>query len=80
MDLIASLCNIYDTSEDEVKKRMEEGNTLITEILKKNPCLASESKSENLENIFPGLFENFLTCSMNFYYALLCHLLTIFSK
>lgn len=56
VDLLASLCNIYDTSEEELKKRMEEANSLIAEILKKKPCSASECKSENLENINPGSF------------------------
>lgn len=60
VDLLASLCNNYDTSEDEIKIRMEEANSLIAEILKKKPRLASECKSENLENINTGSFENFL--------------------
>ncbi|XP_031262887.1 retinoblastoma-related protein [Pistacia vera] len=63
VDLVASLCNIYDTSEDDLKKTMEKTNSLISDILKKEPCLASECKSENLENIDPdGLiyFENLM--------------------
>ncbi|PON58464.1 Retinoblastoma-related protein [Parasponia andersonii] len=68
VDLLASLCNIFDTSEDELKKSMEEANTLIIAILKKKPCLASESKNENLENIFPdGLtyFEDLMDTSFS---------------
>lgn len=49
-DLIASLCNIYNTSEDEMRKTMEKANHLIADILKKKPCLASECDTENLEN------------------------------
>ncbi|KAK9139806.1 hypothetical protein Scep_009487 [Stephania cephalantha] len=51
VDLLASLCNIYDTSEDELRKTMEKANGLIVEILKKKPCSASEIKTENLNNI-----------------------------
>ncbi|KAJ7982383.1 Retinoblastoma-related protein [Quillaja saponaria] len=51
VDLIASLCNIYDTSEDELRKTMEKTNNIIADIFKKKPCLASECESENLENI-----------------------------
>ncbi|KAK4402561.1 Retinoblastoma-related protein [Sesamum angolense] len=50
-DLLASLCNMYETSEDELRKTLEEANNLIADILKKKPCLASEDKHENLENI-----------------------------
>lgn len=56
MDLLASLCNIYSTSEDELKKTMETTNFLIADILKKQPRLASERKSETLEHINPGSF------------------------
>ncbi|EYU26041.1 hypothetical protein ABFS82_11G082100 [Erythranthe guttata] len=51
VDLLASLCNMYETSEDELKKTMEKANSLIADILSKKPCLASERKPENLENI-----------------------------
>lgn len=54
MDLLASLCDIYETSEDEVRKTMEQTNKVIVDILKKKPCLASECKSENLASIDPG--------------------------
>ncbi|KAL8519914.1 hypothetical protein ACS0TY_010739 [Phlomoides rotata] len=50
-DLLASLCHMYGTSEDELKKTYKEANNLITDILKKKPCLASEHKHENLENV-----------------------------
>ncbi|XP_010557914.1 PREDICTED: retinoblastoma-related protein 1-like isoform X2 [Tarenaya hassleriana] len=63
IDLLASLCNIYDTSEDELKITMEKANNLIEKILKKKPSLASESQTDKLENIDPdGLvyFEDLL--------------------
>lgn len=63
VDLIASLCCIYDTSEDDLRKIMEKTNTLIADILKKKHCEASECKNENLENIdTDGLiyFENLM--------------------
>ncbi|XP_011086897.2 retinoblastoma-related protein isoform X2 [Sesamum indicum] len=50
-DLLTSLCNMYETSEDELRKTLEEANNLIADILKKKPCLASEHKHENLEKI-----------------------------
>ncbi|XP_027910540.1 retinoblastoma-related protein 1 isoform X2 [Vigna unguiculata] len=51
VDLLASLCNIYNTTEDELRKTMEKANNVIADILKKKPCLASECETENLENI-----------------------------
>ncbi|ONK76258.1 uncharacterized protein A4U43_C03F25740 [Asparagus officinalis] len=51
INLLASLCNIYQTSEDEVKSTMEKVNNIIVNILKKEPCPASEFKSENLDLI-----------------------------
>lgn len=51
VDLLASLCNIYHTSEDDLRKTMEKANNLIADILKKKPCLASECRRENLNNI-----------------------------
>lgn len=50
VDLLASLCNIYNTSEDELRKTMEQANKLVADILKKTPCLASEYETENLED------------------------------
>ena len=52
--LLASLCNIYQTSEDELKSTMEKVNNLIVDILKKKPRPASECKSENLDHIITG--------------------------
>ncbi|XP_022746054.1 retinoblastoma-related protein-like isoform X2 [Durio zibethinus] len=64
VDLFASLCNMYDASEDDLRKTMEMTNKLIEDILKKRPCSASECKTETLENIdtdglfyFEGLME-----------------------
>lgn len=45
---------MYETSEDELRKTMEKTNNLIESILKKKPCLASECKIENLDNINAG--------------------------
>ncbi|CAA0830033.1 Retinoblastoma-related protein 1 [Striga hermonthica] len=50
-DLLASLCNMYETSEDELRKTLGKANDLVSEILKKKPCLASDSNHENLKNI-----------------------------
>ncbi|KAI4302480.1 hypothetical protein MLD38_038218 [Melastoma candidum] len=51
VDLIASLCKIYETSEDEVKKTLEAANNLISVILKKKPSFALGCKVENLQAI-----------------------------
>jgi len=59
VDLLASLCNKYDTSEEVLRKSMETTNNLIANILKKKPHSASEYKNENLVNINPGVFEMF---------------------
>ncbi|XVE52327.1 hypothetical protein DITRI_Ditri02bG0114100 [Diplodiscus trichospermus] len=73
VDLLASLCNMYDASEDDLRKTMEMANKLIEDILKKKPCLASVCKTETLENIdtdgliyFEGLMEEqSLSSSLN---------------
>ncbi|KAK1375038.1 retinoblastoma-related protein [Heracleum sosnowskyi] len=51
VDLIASLCKMFETSEDELRKAMDKTNKVIESILKIKPCLASECKNENLYNI-----------------------------
>ncbi|KAB1209692.1 Retinoblastoma-related protein [Morella rubra] len=51
VDILASLCNIFDTSEDELRISMEKANNIIADILRKTPCPASEYRSKNLENI-----------------------------
>ncbi|KAA0034774.1 hypothetical protein IC582_022652 [Cucumis melo] len=64
VDLLGSLCDVYDTSEEELREVMEKANSLIEDILKKKPRLASECNSKSLENIdtegliyFEGLME-----------------------
>ncbi|XAR48259.1 hypothetical protein NMG60_11031016 [Bertholletia excelsa] len=51
VDLLVSLCNICETSEDVLQKTLEKANGVIADILKKIPCPASECRSESLENI-----------------------------
>ncbi|OIT07525.1 PREDICTED: retinoblastoma-related protein 1 isoform X1 [Nicotiana attenuata] len=51
VDLLASLSNIYQTSIDDLRETMDKVNNLITEKLKKKPCLASEFRTENLDNL-----------------------------
>lgn len=64
IDLIASLCNIYHTSHDDLSKTIEKVNTLIKDILKKNPFPGPECQARELEDIdtdgfsyFEGLME-----------------------
>lgn len=54
VNLLASLCNIYQTSEAEVRNTMEKVKSIIEKILKKKPCPASECKTENLDYIITG--------------------------
>ncbi|CAA0836954.1 Retinoblastoma-related protein 1 [Striga hermonthica] len=42
---------MYETSEDELRKTLGKANDLVSEILKKKHCLASDSNHENLKNI-----------------------------
>ncbi|KAJ8466552.1 hypothetical protein OPV22_029104 [Ensete ventricosum] len=51
VNLLASLCDKYDASEDELRRVMEMVNSLIVNILKKNPCSVSDGKKENLSHI-----------------------------
>uniref|UniRef100_A0ACD5Y271 Uncharacterized protein n=1 Tax=Avena sativa TaxID=4498 RepID=A0ACD5Y271_AVESA len=64
VNLVASLCERYLTSEDELRKALEKTNTLIMDILKKKPCSdATEFQQGNLLFVDPeGLtfFKNFL--------------------
>ena len=55
VNLIASLCEKYHTSEDELSKALEKTNTLIINILKNKPCSASECQQDNLSFIDPGI-------------------------
>ncbi|RZC59567.1 hypothetical protein C5167_006865 [Papaver somniferum] len=51
VDVLASLCKMYETSEDELRKTMERTNDLIVDVLKKTCCSASQCKTKNLENV-----------------------------
>lgn len=51
VELLASLCNIYDTSEDDLQRTLEKANDVIMNILNKKPRLAAECKAESLDNI-----------------------------
>lgn len=51
LDLLASLCNIYETSEDELRRTLEKANNVMADILKRKPCPASECKTGNLDGI-----------------------------
>lgn len=57
VDLLASLCNMYDASEADLRRTLEMTNKLIEDILKKKPCPASECKTETLEHIGTGLLQ-----------------------
>ncbi|KAF3784989.1 Retinoblastoma-related protein [Nymphaea thermarum] len=52
VDLIASLCNAYHTSEDDLKKTIEKANNLIVEILHKTPLLLQNAMQSPLMILF----------------------------
>lgn len=56
--MVASLCKIYDASEDELRKIMDKANNLIETILKKKPSPASACKTDTLDNIITGWSKN----------------------
>lgn len=51
VELLASLCNFYDTSEEDLHRTLGKANDVIMNILKKKPRLATECKAESLDNI-----------------------------
>ncbi|KAJ6846103.1 retinoblastoma-related protein-like isoform X2 [Iris pallida] len=51
VELLASLCHNYNTSEDDLRITLENVNNLIVDILKKKPHNASDCKVENLDHI-----------------------------
>jgi len=58
--LIASLCKIYDASEDELRATMDKTNNLIETILKKKP---SACQTDKLDNIDTGWSKNIFVVS-----------------
>ncbi|PIA41331.1 hypothetical protein AQUCO_02200027v1 [Aquilegia coerulea] len=51
VELLASLCNAYETSEDVLRETLKNTNKVIVNILKKKECFASECKAETLDHI-----------------------------
>lgn len=74
VDLLVSLCDIYHTSEDELKITLEKTNKLIVDILNKKPCPASECKAQNLEYFNTGASFFILSFFLRFYWCILIHL------
>lgn len=72
MNLLASLSEVYHTSEDELKRTMEKIHSLIADVLKKKPYSASECKLESLYNIDTG--KKFASAFFDLYSYLLYHL------
>lgn len=52
--MVASLCKIYDASEDELRIVIDKANNLVETILKKKPSPASDCQTDKLDNIDPG--------------------------
>lgn len=51
VDLLASLSQTYNASEEELKSMLEKVNKLIIDVLRKNPCQILEYKKESLDDI-----------------------------
>ncbi|KAH0899332.1 hypothetical protein HID58_048900 [Brassica napus] len=60
VDLIASLCKIYDASEDELRATMDKTNNLIETILKKKPSACQTDKLDNIDTDGLTYFEDLL--------------------
>ncbi|CAN6856470.1 unnamed protein product [Brassica oleracea] len=60
VDLIASLCKIYDASEDELRATMDKINNLIETILKKKPSACQTDKLDNIDTDGLTYFEDLL--------------------
>ncbi|KAH0891251.1 hypothetical protein HID58_053680 [Brassica napus] len=60
VDLIASLCKIYDASEDELRATMDKTNNLIETILKKKPSACQTDKLDNIDTDGLTCFEDLL--------------------
>jgi retinoblastoma-like protein 1 len=61
VDLIASLCHNYHTSEERLKEMLHKSHNAIEDIFHMKALSASECKPENLDKIDTGM-EPFLTC------------------
>lgn len=61
MDLIASLCHNYHTSEQRLKEMMAKSHKAIEDVFSMKALSASEYKTENLDKIDTGM-EPFSTC------------------
>lgn len=61
MDLIASLCHNYHTSEERLKEMMDKFHKAIEDVFSTKALSASECKTENLDKIDTGM-EPVLTC------------------
>jgi retinoblastoma-like protein 1 len=66
VDLLASLCHNYHTSEDRLKEMMGKSHKAIEEFFSKKAVWASECKTETLDKIDTGMtLNNFsLTCML----------------
>ncbi|KAL0787749.1 hypothetical protein Bca101_003995 [Brassica carinata] len=60
VDLIASLCKIYDASEDELRATMDKTNNLIETKLKKKPSACQTDKLDNIDTDGLTYFEDLL--------------------
>lgn len=53
---------MFHTSEDELKRTLEQTIILIADILKKKPCPASRCKSETLHHVDTGKTVSQVVC------------------
>jgi uncharacterized CHY-type Zn-finger protein len=55
VDLLASLCNTYHTFEDCLRGMMEKAYKIISETLNRKPILASDCKTDLMNDINTGI-------------------------
>ncbi|PWZ27747.1 hypothetical protein Zm00014a_043021 [Zea mays] len=70
VDLIASLCHNYHTSEECLKEMMDKSHKAIEEVFSMKALSASECKTENLDKIDTGM-EPFLTYRLMYFKGLI---------
>lgn len=62
MDIIASLCHTYQTSEELLKEMMGKFHMAIEDFFGMKALSASKCKTENLDNIDAGMEPSSLAC------------------
>lgn len=76
VNIIASLCHNYHTSEEHLKEMMDKFHKAIEDVFSTKALSASDCKTENLDKIDTGM-EPFLTFFCMQTYFWLCRILEL---